>query len=98
MLCRHKQVPRALAWLGLVSYSVYLLHPVLIEVYASVPWMRNQNFMPTELFLVAVFVTVLLACCALTHRYIEAPMQRVGRRVAGRLDARFGSDELAARR
>ena len=98
MLCRHKQVPRALAWLGLVSYSVYLLHPVLIEVYASVPWLRNQNFMPTELFLVAVFVTVLLACCALTHRYIEAPMQRVGRRVAGRLDARFGSDELAARR
>jgi len=63
-----------------------------------VPWMRNQNFMPTELFLVAVFVTVLLVCCALTHRYIEAPMQRVGRRVAGRLDARFGSDELAARR
>ena len=92
MLCRHRKVPRALAWLGLVSYSVYLLHPVLIEVYASVPWMRNQNFMPTELFLVAVFVTVLLVCCALTHRYIEAPMQRVGRRVAGRLDARFGPD------
>jgi hypothetical protein len=23
MLCRHKKVPRALAWLGLVSYSVY---------------------------------------------------------------------------
>ena len=98
MLCRHKKVPRGLAWLGLVSYSVYLLHPVLIEVYVSVPWMRNQNFMPTELFLVAVFVTVLLVCCALTHRYIEAPMQRVGRRVAGRLDARFGPDVLRSGR
>ena len=86
MLCRHKRMPRALAWLGLISYSVYLLHPALIEVYDSVPWTRNQNFVPTELLLVAVFVLVLLACCGLTHRFIEAPMQRLGRRVARRLD------------
>jgi peptidoglycan/LPS O-acetylase OafA/YrhL len=92
MLCRHRMVPRALAWLGLVSYSLYLLHPALIEVYESVPWTRNENFVPTELLLVAVFVLVLLVCCWLTHRYIEAPMQRLGRRVAGRLDARFGPD------
>lgn len=94
MLCRHKNVPRALAWLGLVSYSVYLLHPALIEVYSSVPWTRNENFVPTELLLVAVFVAVLLACCWLTYRFIEAPMQRVGRRVAGSLDARFGPDAV----
>ena len=92
MLCRHKKVPRALAWLGLVSYSVYLLHPALIEVYTSVPWTRNENFVPTELILVAVFVAVLLVCCGLTHRFIEAPMQRLGRRVAAWLDARFGPD------
>ena len=96
MLCRHKKVPHALAWLGLVSYSVYLLHPVLIEVYDSVPWTRNQNFVPTELLLVAMFVLVLLACCGLTHRFIEAPMQRLGRRVARRLDVRFGPDSVAS--
>jgi peptidoglycan/LPS O-acetylase OafA/YrhL len=94
MLCRHKKMPRALAWLGLVSYSVYLLHPVLIEVYTSVPWTRNENFVPMDLFLIAVFLTVLLVCCGLTHRCIEAPMQRLGRRVAVRLDARFGPDVL----
>jgi peptidoglycan/LPS O-acetylase OafA/YrhL len=98
MLCRHKKVPRALAWLGLVSYSAYLLHPVLIEAYNSVPWTRNENFVPMELLLVAVFVLVLLVCCGLTHRFIEAPMQRVGRRVAGRLDARFGPDVPRSRR
>jgi len=95
MLCRHKKVPHALAWLGLVSYSVYLLHPVLIEVYDSVPWTRNQNFVPTELLLVAVFLLVLLVCCGLTHRLIEAPMQRLGRRVTRRLDVRFGPDTVA---
>ncbi|HET9971414.1 MAG TPA: acyltransferase [Streptosporangiaceae bacterium] len=92
MLCRRRKVPRALAWLGLVSYSVYLLHPALIEVYASVPFTRNENFVPMELLLVAAFVAVLLGCCGLTHRFIEAPMQRTGRRVGARLDARFGPD------
>jgi peptidoglycan/LPS O-acetylase OafA/YrhL len=92
MLCRHKKVPRALAWLGVVSYSVYLLHPLLIEIYDSVPLTRNENFLPMELLLVGVFVLVLLACCALTYRFIEAPMQRLGRRTARRLDARFGQD------
>ena len=95
LLCRHKKVPHALAWLGLVSYSLYLLHPVLIEVYDSVPWTRNQNFVPTELLLVAVFLLVLLVCCGLTHRLIEAPMQRLGRRVTRRLDVRFGPDTVA---
>ena len=92
MLCRRRKVPRALAWLGLVSYSVYLLHPALIEAYASVPFTRNENFVPMELLLAAAFVAVLLACCGLTHRFIEAPMQRIGRRVGARLDARFGPD------
>lgn len=92
MLCRHKKVPRPLAWLGLVSYSVYLLHPLLIEVYDSVPLTQNENFLPMELLLVAVFVLVLLVCCALTYRFIEAPMQRLGRRTARRLDSRFGPD------
>jgi peptidoglycan/LPS O-acetylase OafA/YrhL len=71
---------------------VYLLHPALIEVYASVPWTQDENFVPTELLLVAVFVAALLVICGLTHRFIEAPMQRLGRRVGSRLDARFGPD------
>ena len=51
-----------------------------------------MTYVPKELILAAVFVSVLLVCCGLTHRCIEAPMQRMGRRVAARLDARFGPD------
>ena len=51
-----------------------------------------------ELLVVAVFVLVLLVCYGLTHRFIEAPMQRLGRRAAGWLDARFGPDVPAPRR
>jgi len=92
MLCRNRKVPRALAWLGLVSYSVYLLHPALLEIYASVPWTQGENFVPTELLMVAVFMVVLLSCCALTYRFIEAPMQRKGRQVARWLDDSYGED------
>ena len=98
MLCRDRTVPRALAWLGLVSYSVYLLHPALIEVYASLPWTQDENFVPMELLLVAVFVLALLLTSWLTYRFIEAPMQRLGRRAARRLDARFGADMPWSRR
>src|SRR5204862_6130792 len=66
--------------------------PALIEADASVPVTQNENFVPMELLLVAAFVAVLLTCCGLTHRFIEAPMQRLGRRVGARLDARFGPD------
>jgi peptidoglycan/LPS O-acetylase OafA/YrhL len=57
-----------------------------------VPWTRNENFVPTELLMTAIFLLVLLVCCGLTYRFVEVPMQRMGRRVARRLDARFGKD------
>jgi peptidoglycan/LPS O-acetylase OafA/YrhL len=92
-----REATKSLAWLGLVSYSVYLLHPALIEVYASVPWTQNENFVPMELLMTGVFVLVLLVSCALAHRFIEAPMQRQGRLMARWLDARFGPDTPSRR-
>jgi peptidoglycan/LPS O-acetylase OafA/YrhL len=45
---------------------------------------------------VPVFLALLLACCAGTYYLVEAPMQRLGRRVAARLDARFRPDSADA--
>ena len=87
-------VPSILAWLGLVSYSVYLLHPLLLDAYDSIPFPPGRPPVGVQVAMAAVFLAVLLACCAMTYRLVEAPMQRLGRRLAARLDARLGPDRL----
>jgi peptidoglycan/LPS O-acetylase OafA/YrhL len=94
---RNLRVPAVLAWLGLVSYSVYLVHPLLLDVYDSIPGAPgNRQPVWLQMGATVVFLAVLLACCAGTYYLVEAPMQRLGRRVAARLDARFGPDRLDA--
>ena len=94
---RHRRVPSILAWLGLVSYSLYLLHPLLIDVYDAMPLTHGHRPAGLQAALAIGFLVTLLACCALTYYLVEAPMQRLGRRVTARLDARFGPDRADAR-
>jgi peptidoglycan/LPS O-acetylase OafA/YrhL len=97
MALRNLTVPSVLAWLGLVSYSVYLLHPLLLDFYDSIPFTHIHHPVGVQLVMTGVFLAALLAGCALTYYLVEAPMQRLGRRVTARLDARFGPDRLDAR-
>ncbi|MFD3314598.1 acyltransferase family protein [Streptomyces sp. NPDC058694] len=75
---RHQHIPRILTGLGTISYSIYLVHPVLLTVIDSTIGRRRQDNLTLE----AVFFTVLLPLCLLTYRYIEAPGQALGRRLA----------------
>ena len=94
---RNLPVPSVLAWLGLVSYSVYLLHPLLLDGYDAIPFDRTSHPAGLQVAMTAGFLAVLLACCALTYYLVEAPMQRLGRRVTARLDARLGPDRMEPR-
>ncbi|MCT9934436.1 acyltransferase [Planotetraspora sp. A-T 1434] len=65
---RHRHFPRWLAHLGVISFSLYLLHPLLLRLSPNLP----------------VFFLILVPLGYLTHRLIEAPAQRLGRRLARR--------------
>jgi peptidoglycan/LPS O-acetylase OafA/YrhL len=81
MAARRRRIPRLLTGLGTISYSVYLVHPVLLAVVDGTIGRRRQD----SLVLEAAFFAVLLPLCVLTYRYVEAPGQTWGRGLARRL-------------
>ncbi|MFF4036122.1 acyltransferase family protein [Streptomyces sviceus] len=76
---RGRRVPPVLSGLGTISYSVYLVHPVLLAVIDATVGRRRQD----SLVLEVAFFAALLPVCLLTHRCVEAPGQAWGRRLAG---------------
>jgi peptidoglycan/LPS O-acetylase OafA/YrhL len=73
VLLRTRRVPAVLVWLGTVSYSLYLIHPL---VYGSVPAIRHR---PAWTLLWWLVITV--AVSALTYRFVELPFHEIGRRI-----------------
>ena len=74
---RHRRVPRWLVGLGTISYSVYLVHPVLLAVSDGTIGRWRQDNPALEV----AFYAVLLPVCVLTYRYVEVPGQRWGRKL-----------------
>ena len=79
---RKVRVPRWCAWLGVISYSVYLLHPLVFDAYRSIPALHRKHTMPDQFLIFAGLLAVIIGLSALTYYLVEKPMQRVGRRVA----------------
>jgi peptidoglycan/LPS O-acetylase OafA/YrhL len=88
---RHWRVPRWCAWLGVISYSVYLLHPLVFNAYRSVPVLHRPHGMPGQVLLFAGLLAVIIGLSALTYYLIEKPMQRLGHRVAARFPNTTGT-------
>ncbi|MGO8726199.1 MAG: acyltransferase family protein, partial [Streptosporangiaceae bacterium] len=93
---RHVRWPRVLTWLGLISYSVYLLLPLVIEVYHHFSWTRQHHPFPLQVLLFAGVLAVVIALSSLTYLFVERPMQNVGRRVGRWLDVKLGHDRVPA--
>ncbi len=97
MATRRTAVSRSLAWLGLVSYSVYLTHFTLLQVFRPVFDAAGRWPEIAKIFVAGVFLALLAGCCWATHRFIELPGQRLGRRWTRWMNARWGSDAQPAR-
>jgi peptidoglycan/LPS O-acetylase OafA/YrhL len=82
MAVRDRKIPRVAAWLGVISYSVYLLHPLVFDAYRSVPALHRTHTMPVQAALFAALAAGIVATSAATYYLIERPMQRLGRAVA----------------
>jgi peptidoglycan/LPS O-acetylase OafA/YrhL len=79
---RRVRIPRWCAWLGVISYSVYLLHPLVFDAYRSIPVLHRKHTMPVQFLFFAGLLAVIIGLSALTYYFVEKPMQRLGRRVA----------------
>ncbi|MBX6767029.1 MAG: hypothetical protein IRY90_07750, partial [Actinomadura rubrobrunea] len=74
-LLRRRRFPRWATGLGTASFSVYLLHPILLMVAAQFLGRSGRMDVPGML----VFVAALVALSAASYRWIEAPAQRAVR-------------------
>ncbi|GAB1641110.1 acyltransferase family protein [Krasilnikovia sp. MM14-A1259] len=83
---RRRAVPRILVWLGTISYSLYLLHVlVLARVVALVPGLATRP-VPVRVLVGAAFLLLALGAAGLSHRLVERPGQALGRRLLRALD------------
>ncbi|WP_406311800.1 acyltransferase [Streptosporangium sp. NBC_01639] len=79
---RRRTIPPFLVWLGLVSYSVYLLHPLVLQVVRGLTMDPANIPLPERLAWETAFFAAVVGCAALSHRFVESPAQLLGRRLA----------------
>lgn len=88
MLLRERRIPAVLTWLGLVSYSLYLVHHPILRAVTYITGDLRSWPVHHQAIIVGVAVALILVTSWLTYRYIERPMQAVGRRLAARAGPR----------
>lgn len=83
---RHRLFPRVVTYLGKISYSLYLVHPLILY---SIPQVASRKVTYTRWVIAAVLASMA------TYHLIERPFQRWGRRLARKV-AIHPDDQVAA--
>jgi len=86
---RHRRVPRVLAWLGMISYSLYLIHPLILDAFRDIrPLHDASRGLAVQVPLAAGLLAVIIGASAVTYYLVERPMQRLGHALSRRLERR----------
>jgi peptidoglycan/LPS O-acetylase OafA/YrhL len=87
MAARNRTLPGWLAWLGLVSYSVYLLHPLVLDAYVHYARHLDLNYLGAgvQVFIGIGLVSAILLVSALSYYLVEKPATRAGRWLTGKV-------------
>jgi peptidoglycan/LPS O-acetylase OafA/YrhL len=91
---RNRKMPRVLALLGVMSYSTYLLHPLIHQT--IMPRLAGKSA-EVRVAVFALWWVALFSGAYVTYRLIELPAQRAGRRIIKWADRRFGADTSVRR-
>ncbi|MEV5498775.1 acyltransferase [Nonomuraea fuscirosea] len=84
MALRGRRLPRVLVWFGLISYSLYLVHHPVLKYFVQVSGDLRRAEAPYQVAMTALALALLVGVSALTYRYVERPMQDLGRRISRR--------------
>jgi peptidoglycan/LPS O-acetylase OafA/YrhL len=82
---RNRTMPRALVWAGTISYSLYLVHLVVMDI--GRPLDGPSTVIVDGKTTMALYVVVSLAIAWATYRWIEKPCVDLGRRISRPLPA-----------
>lgn len=85
-----RRPPKVLVWIGTVSYSTYLLHPLVINVlrtaFGADP---NDLSLLAQVGVACCFVVLVFALSWVSHRYVEEPARQLAKRISGSNRARW---------
>jgi peptidoglycan/LPS O-acetylase OafA/YrhL len=80
---REHRMPRTLVRLGAISYSLYVLHVVVLSAFARLVPRPADRPLEIRLVVGVAFLVTALAVAEVSYRFVELPGQRLGRRLAG---------------
>ncbi|GAB2576107.1 acyltransferase [Paractinoplanes abujensis] len=85
---RHRPMPKTLTWLGRISYSLYLLHVVVLFLMPRiVPDLGTQS-LPVRVITGLAYLATVLTLAWLSYRIVERRGQELGRRITRKIDNR----------
>ncbi|MFI5781330.1 acyltransferase family protein [Nocardia sp. NPDC051570] len=91
LLLRRHTFPRPLLFLGRISYSLYLVHALVLD--ALPRWTCSVAGIPAAWLTLCTWVIAALVIAAVTYRTIEKPCHNLGHRLMTKIDARKRAED-----